>query len=369
MIRWRWSSCAVVLIFWMLSGSGLALAESLGTFRWRLAPFCNVLTLTVGTDGAVSGYDDGCGASQRQAAVGSAFPNPDGTVGIGVTVLSPTGPPGSIQALLGAGASSGTWHDQVGNAGAFVFNPAASPQGAPRPLTGCPPDSVRVGPTCIDKYEASVWYVPSVLTQLIQKIRSGAVTKADFEADWVPAPVQVGLAEGDLAAFGCTATGTDAGCMNIYVVSLAGVQPARAVTWFQAVAAARNSGKRLPTNAEWQAAALGTPEESCNTDSVAAIATGTSPGCVSHVGAWDMVGNLFEWVDAWVPRSEVFCPATWGAFSNDSQRLCGAEVTGGPGALLRGGFFFNGNFAGVHSVLGYYSPADTDISVGFRGAR
>src|SRR5262245_20557129 len=27
-------------------------------------------------------------------------------------------------------------------------------------LGNCPPDSVQVGPTCVDKYEASVWEVP-----------------------------------------------------------------------------------------------------------------------------------------------------------------------------------------------------------------
>ena len=50
---------------WMLSGNGIALAaESLGTFTWQLSPFCNVLTLTIGTEGAVSGSDDGRGAGK-----------------------------------------------------------------------------------------------------------------------------------------------------------------------------------------------------------------------------------------------------------------------------------------------------------------
>jgi hypothetical protein len=33
--------------------------------------------------------------------------------------------------------------------------------------------------------------------------------------------------------------------MNVYAVSIAGVDPASFVTWFQALATARNSGKRL----------------------------------------------------------------------------------------------------------------------------
>jgi hypothetical protein len=234
-------------------------------------------------------------------------------------------------------------------------------------LGGCSADMVKVGPTCIDKYEASVWYVPSALSTLIQKIRLGTVTAADLGADWVPAPVQLGLAAGDLASFGCPATGNDAGCKDVYAVSIPGVLPARFITWFQAAAAARNAGKRLPTNAEWQAAALGTPEGLCNTSSGVLHATGTTAGCVSHVGAFDMVGNLGEWVADWVPRSTA-C-GSWGGFSDDDQCLGGAATTGDPGALFRGGDFSRGTFAGVFAVYGFFTPSDAFNFLGFRAAR
>jgi formylglycine-generating enzyme required for sulfatase activity len=50
--------------------------------------------------------------------------------------------------------------------------------------------------------------------------------------------------------------------------------PALYLTWFQAQQACMSVGKRLPTNAEWQAAAAGTPDTgdaddhatTCNTD-------------------------------------------------------------------------------------------------------
>jgi formylglycine-generating enzyme required for sulfatase activity len=137
------------------------------------------------------------------------------------------------------------------------------------------------------------------------------------------------------------------------------------MTWFQAAAAARNAGKRLPTNAEWQAAALGTPENLCNTSGNDFAPTGTTAGCVSHVGAFDMVGNVWEWVADWVPRSTT-C-GSWG-FSDDLQCLAGAATTGAPGALIRGGDLDGAN-AGVFAVDGSDTPSDASNVVGFRAAR
>ena len=122
----------------LLLGGGAAFPEvqGLGTFTWRLFPFCNVLTLTIVADGplaTVAGFDNRCGGPQRQAATGSAFPNPDGTVGIGLTVLGPAGRPSHLSVVLNAGSSSGTWQDDAGNEGAFLFNPAIPAGGSPRP--------------------------------------------------------------------------------------------------------------------------------------------------------------------------------------------------------------------------------------------
>jgi hypothetical protein len=37
----------------------------------------------------------------------------------------------------------------------------------------CPDDAVRVGPTCVDKYEASVWWIDPSRTALIGKVKAG----------------------------------------------------------------------------------------------------------------------------------------------------------------------------------------------------
>jgi hypothetical protein len=235
--------------------------------------------------------------------------------------------------------------------------------------TLCPRDSVRSGTICIDTYEASVWQIPPGNTAVIAKIKNGTVTLAELNA----AGFQRGTASDDYGA-GCPDTGN--GCKDFYAVSIPGVTPSRFLTKFQAGAAARNSGKRLPTSQEWQDAALGTPDTggadngttNCNTGStVAAAATGSRSGCVSDVGAFDMVGNLWEWVADWVPLSTA-CPG-WGGFSDDLMCLAGADSAVGPGALFRGGDFFSGAGAGVFAVSGSSAPSNASSNVGFRAAR
>ncbi len=120
-----------------------AMAQPLGTFSWQLQPFCNVLTFSVAysvspTGGQVytlDGYDDLCGAATRAAASGVAFPNPDGSIGMGVSIV--TGPDGEafhLDARLNLASLSGTWVGEGGIGGVFSFNTATG--GAPRPPSG-----------------------------------------------------------------------------------------------------------------------------------------------------------------------------------------------------------------------------------------
>ena len=53
----------VALLF--LAHASVASAQSLGTFRWQLQPYCNVISITITQEGAtyrLSGWDDACGA-------------------------------------------------------------------------------------------------------------------------------------------------------------------------------------------------------------------------------------------------------------------------------------------------------------------
>ena len=298
---------------------------------------------------------------------------PTGALGpIGTTgVAGPAGPAGPV-GVTGAAGPAGA----VGPAGAAG---AAGPIGAmglagPAGATGdagpigpagdvfaftCPPDSVRSGRTCIDTYEVSVWQTTDALT--IVKIKDGTVTLTDLTPS---VATQRGVASDDYGA-GCPDTGN--GCKDFYAVSIPGVTPSAFITWFQATAAARNANKRLPSNAEWQAAALGTPDGApCIVSAAGPGLTGTV-GCVSDGGAFDMVGNLWEWVADWVPLSTTCVTDLFG--TGDANCLAGASTAAGPGALIRGGYWFFGSAAGVFAVAGDSPPSSANFSIGFRAAR
>ncbi|MEZ5285002.1 MAG: hypothetical protein R2712_09385 [Vicinamibacterales bacterium] len=118
-----------------------AAAQSLGAFRWQFQPYCNVVTLQVTQVGSVyrlEGFDDQCGAGRDQAsAVGTAFLNPDGSIGFGLTIVAvPGGAPVHVEAAIALSTLSGTWHDVSGATGAFVLTPGAPAPGYPRALPG-----------------------------------------------------------------------------------------------------------------------------------------------------------------------------------------------------------------------------------------
>ena len=208
--------------------------------------------------------------------------------------------------------------------------------------------------------------------KLVKKIQQGKATAADLTDGGA---TQLGTAGDDYAP--CADSGQN--CSDdIYAVSLPGVTPSAYITWFQAQQACKNAGKRLPSNAEWQAAVAGTPDPGpdngttdCNTNSSGvAEPTGSRSSCVSSDGAFDMVGNLYEWVADWVPRSTA-C-GTWSAGvspTGDDQCLAGAATTGEPGALLRGGDFFTTVRTPVRSPWTATTSRPSRTLIGFRCAR
>ena len=286
--------------------------------------------------------------------------------------------PGALQVERASGAAY-TWLGRaalIALALAAILMPFCGPsfaQGA-RPLSGCSVDAVVSGTVCMDKYEASVWRVPGATTfnrALVARIQQGNVAAADLIAGGA---TQLGLGLSDDYA-PCTMSGQTC-ADDIYAVSVAGIRPSANLTWFQARAACENSRKRLPTNAEWQAAVTGTPDEPLDDDLTSCHIGGTGSttpsgsrsACKSARGAYDMVGNLFEWVADWVPLS-FMCDA-WSSTvtSDDDQCLLGASTTDEPGALVRSGSFVNGATAGPLSV-NTVEPSLAFFVIGFRCAR
>ncbi len=135
-----------IMLAVLLIGGNIADAQPLGSFTWQLQPYCNRVTVNVRQDGAVytlDGTDDQCGAGQKAPLVGVAAPNPDGSIGFGLNIVSPSGQPVPVEARISIASLSGTWRDSGGNSGTFVFG-GATPGLPPRPSPTAPGDITAV---------------------------------------------------------------------------------------------------------------------------------------------------------------------------------------------------------------------------------
>jgi len=171
------------------------------------------------------------------------------------------------------------------------------------------------------------------------------------------------------------------------------VTPKASVTWFQFQQMCANAGKRLCTNAEWQLAVTGTPDpggsgrpNGCNVDSDGTPAqTRAHTACVSRFGAYDMVGNLWEYVADWyqagiwsgftqgldtapwptsAPGVGYGADRTWNV--NGSSYGADGWKNGQPAAGLRGGNWVYGTDAGAFAVDWSSAPSSRDTSSGAR---
>ena len=120
--------------------AGAADAQPLGSFRWQLQPYCNVITVVITQNGSVfrlEGLDDRCGAGGAAASViGTAFLNANGSVGFGLNIVDPGGAPLQVDATASLATLGGTWRDSAGRSGAFIFTSGAGTSGGARPAVG-----------------------------------------------------------------------------------------------------------------------------------------------------------------------------------------------------------------------------------------
>jgi formylglycine-generating enzyme required for sulfatase activity len=140
-------------------------------------------------------------------------------------------------------------------------------------------------------------------------------------------------------------------------VSEEGKEPWRYVSLTQAQRICAESGKRLPTNSEWYAAALATDINSCVLDQSRYKSTGNT-SCISGVGAYDMIGNVWEWVDGEVVD---------GVYDNKTVPGEGyVQSVDADGGMMRGGFYGSGEDGGIFAINAAVPHSFVGSGVGFR---
>jgi hypothetical protein len=193
-----------------------AAAQPLGSFRWQLQPFCNVITVTVVQQGGqyqLDGLDDQCGTGGKSASVvGLAFQNPDGSIGFGLSIVTaPMTVPIHVDATISIATLNGTWRDSAGNSGNFVFTPGAPVAGAVRPTAalqvGAATESVHRGITGLFR-QANGWRPdpqstsPGIFVESGTFEGSGFFSNEQTAAIWSPGDTTLTVRNGATASTG-----------------------------------------------------------------------------------------------------------------------------------------------------------------------
>ncbi len=178
-------------------------------------------------------------------------------------------------------------------------------------------------------------------------------------------------------------TEKNANTAECYPASIANASPWSFISLPQAQRVCAAAGKRLPTSGEWYRIALGTQSEACVINKNAPGMTGTSE-CISGSGAYDTVGNVWEWVDAAVegvrfenrdlpPEGYVSSVDASGVAitsAPDPQHLYGSDYfwskSDGVFGVIRGGFYGSGDDAGLYTVNASVATSFVSQGVGFR---
>lgn len=165
--------------------------------------------------------------------------------------------------------------------------------------------------------------------------------------------------------------------------SAAEVLPWANVNFHQAKALCARAGKRLPSASEWYEAALGTRDDSCNLNGHLET-TGKDEECLSARGMYDMVGNVWEWVDEEVTLGQYHDRALpEEGYVKEADNDGVATVTDtkpdsaygsdyfwhnpdGIYSMMRGGYYGAETDGGVYAVHTKIKPSFSSAAIGFR---
>jgi ergothioneine biosynthesis protein EgtB len=142
--------------------------------------------------------------------------------------------------------------------------------------------------------------------------------------------------------------------------------PVCGVSWYEADAYARFVGKRLPTEAEWEAAASWQPDTAqsslafchCGQQADGTAAVDRPSGQISPSGCIDLLGNVWEWTATWFEGYPDFTAYPYRGYSQayfDRQHR-----------VLKGGSWATLPWALRSTFRNWYHPQVREVFAGFR---
>jgi Chaperone of endosialidase/Head domain of trimeric autotransporter adhesin len=343
-----------------LSAATNASAQPLGTFRWQMQPYCNVLTVTVTHRGGIyplDGFDDQCGADTAAPLTGTAVLNPGGTIELGITIVaSPGAAPVHVAVPLNSATLGGAWQDSAGNTGSFVFTPGAGTGGHPRPSSSRVMGAIDVDPLEVQLRVTGTCPAGLLIRRVNQdgSVTCGAGSAGGADITAVTTPAGGGLQGGtesgaaNLRLATTASSAFDFGNPNGFVAGgqlLAGAIPATGpgarVMWYPAKAAFRTG---YASGVEWDDEYIGQYSVAMGRD-VQASATGAIALGRYAFATADHAVAIGSFASATAPQSLALGRSVAVGPSNNGAIVIGDGSPGGPlTAFVRNQFSVRADF-------------------------